>query len=139
MRRPFAAALFTALFAALLPAPPAAAQQASGDDTPAYRGTPGVNNGACCRTLGEVRSNIDRIDREIVRLMAERGQYVREASRFKRDPATVEVPARAEAVVRHAETLAAADGLPPQIAEATYRAMLHAFTEYERGVVAGQQ
>src|SRR5579859_3012947 len=32
---------------------------------PAYRGTPGVDGGRCCATLGEVRDNIDRIDREI--------------------------------------------------------------------------
>ena len=50
---------------------------------PAYRGTPGAAGGTCCATLGEVRVNIDRIDHEIVRLMAERGSFVHEAGRFK--------------------------------------------------------
>ena len=124
--------IFLAIVAVALPA---VAAEPSGDQT-AYRGTPTVDGGACCRTLGEVRSNIDRIDREMVRLLAERGQYVREAARFKKDPASVEAPARAEAVVQRARRLAAADGLPPQIAEATYRAMMRAFLEYERGVAA---
>ena len=52
-------------------------------DTPALWGSPTVDNGTCCKTLGEVRSNIDRLDRDIVRLIAERGRYVHEAARFK--------------------------------------------------------
>ena len=40
-------------------------------DTPALWGSPTVDNGACCKTLGEVRGNIDRLDRDIVRLIAE--------------------------------------------------------------------
>jgi isochorismate pyruvate lyase len=103
---------------------------------PAYRGTPGVDGGKCCATLGEVRDNIDRIDREIVHAMAERGKYVREAARFKKSAAAVEAPQRVEQVVEKAKTLAAQDGLAPEVAEATYRAMIKAFTDYERSVVA---
>ena len=36
----------------------------------AYWGSPSVDGGKCCATLAEVRDNIDRIDRDIVRLMA---------------------------------------------------------------------
>lgn len=120
------------LLAAALPAQAAE----PGADQTAYWGTPSVDGGKCCRTLGEVRQNIDRIDRAIVRLLAERGQYVHEAARFKKNQASVEAPARAEAVVQRAKRLAAQDGLPPQIAEATYRAMMRAFLDYERGVAA---
>jgi len=104
--------------------------------TPALWGKPTVDNGACCATLGEVRTNIDRLDREIVRLMAERGQYVHEAARFKANPAQVEAPTRAEAVVQKAISLAKEDGLSPKVAEATYRAMLHAFIDYEQEIFA---
>ncbi|MDR2125891.1 MAG: chorismate mutase [Prevotellaceae bacterium] len=34
--------------------------------------------------LDEVRENIDRIDRQIVQLIAERGAFVRQASNFRR-------------------------------------------------------
>ena len=68
--------------------------------------------------------------------MAERSKYVHEAARFKKSAAEVEAPQRVEQVVRKAKALAAEDGLPPDVAEATYRAMVQAFTEYERGVVA---
>ena len=103
-------------------------------DKPALWGSPTVNNGACCRTLGEVRSNIDRLDKDIVGLIAERGHYVHEAARFKANPAQVEAPERAEAVVRKAMAIAEQDGLSPKIAEATYRAMIGAFIEYEQDV-----
>ncbi len=129
--RAMAACVF--LFALALPA--GAAEPAP--DQPAYWGSPSVDGGKCCRTLGEVRVHIDRIDRGIVRLLAERGQYVHEAARFKKDKASVEAPARAEAVVQRAMRLAAADGLPPAVAEATYRAMMRAFLDYERSVAAG--
>jgi isochorismate pyruvate lyase len=105
-------------------------------DKPAIWGSPTVNNGACCRTLGEVRNNIDRLDKEIVRLIAERSHYVHEAARFKANPAQVEAPERAEAVVRKAMAMAEQDGLSPKIAEATYRAMIRAFIEYEQEIFA---
>jgi isochorismate pyruvate lyase len=105
-------------------------------DTPALWGSPTVDNGACCKTLGEVRTNIDRLDREIVRLIAERGRYVHEAARFKANPAQVEAPERAEAVVRKAMALAEQNGLSPKVAEATYRAMVRGFIDYEQEVFA---
>ena len=69
--------------AVLLAAPVAA----FAGDPPAYWGTPSVDGGKCCASLSEVRDNIDRIDRQIVALMAERGKYVAESGRFKADPA----------------------------------------------------
>ena len=118
---------------------PAAAQaDEPSTTTPAYRGSPSVDGGICCATLGEVRDNIDRIDRAIIAAMAERGKYVHEAARFKKNPADVEAPQRVEQVVRKAKALAAEDGLSPEVAEATYRAMVRAFTTYEQGVVAEQ-
>jgi isochorismate pyruvate lyase len=105
-------------------------------DTPALWGSPTIDKGACCKTLGEVRDNIDGIDRKIVRLIAERGRYVHEAARFKANPAQVEAPERAEAVVRRAAAIAEQEGLSPKIAEATYRAMVRAFIDYEQEVFA---
>ena len=83
-----------------------------------------------------MRTNIDRLDHEIVRLIAERGRYVHEAARFKANPAQVEAPERAEAVVRKAMALAEQNGLSPKIAEATYRAMVRGFIDYEQEMFA---
>lgn len=114
----------------------ALAQGPAATDTPAYWGEPSVGGGACCRTLGEVRTNIDRIDKALVALMAERGQYVHEAARFKRDPAAVEDTARVEAIIAKVRGLAEGDHLNPAVAEATYRTMIAGFTEDERLVAA---
>jgi isochorismate pyruvate lyase len=124
------------VLALVLLAPSLAYSEEPATTTPALWGSPTVDNGACCATLAEVRQNIDRIDRELVRLMAERGRYVHEASRFKANPAQVEAPERAEAVVRKAMSLAEEYGLSARIAENTYRAMVRSFTDDEQEVFA---
>ena len=83
------------------------------------------------QSLGEVRADIDRLDRGIVRLMAERGAFVRQAARFKASRAEVEAPGRVEQVAAKVRALAADAGLEPQVAEAAYRAMIAAFIEVE--------
>ena len=122
--------LLAAAALALAVAAPARADDAT--DHPAYWGSPSVDGGKCCATLAEVRGNIDRIDREIVALMAERGQYVAEAGRFKADPAAVSAPARVDAIIAKVKALARQDGLAESVAERSYRAMIAAFEDYER-------
>jgi isochorismate pyruvate lyase len=129
--------ILVCVMAILLPA--AAMAEEPSESAPALWGSPTVDNGACCKTLGEVRTNIDRLDREIVRLIAERGRYVHEAARFKANSAQVEAPQRVEIVVKKAMTLAGQNGLSPKIAEATYRAMVRGFTDYEHGVLATER
>jgi isochorismate pyruvate lyase len=99
---------------------------------PAYWGSPSVDGGKCCSSLGEVRDNIDRTDRQIIQLMAEREKYVAEAGRFKSDPAAVSAPARVEAIIAKVRQIATEDGLAETVAERTYRAMIAAFEDYER-------
>jgi isochorismate pyruvate lyase len=111
---------------------PLHAESDSAATRPAFWGSPSADGGKCCANLGEVRDNIDRLDREIIRLMAERGQYVAEAGRFKKDPAAVSAPARVEAVIARVRKMAQADALSPEVADKTYRAMIAAFEDYER-------
>ncbi|MBV8107504.1 MAG: chorismate mutase [Hyphomicrobiales bacterium] len=106
---------------------------------PAYWGSPSVDGGKCCATLAEVRENIDRIDHAIIALMAERGQYVAEAARFKPDSAAVSAPARVDAIIAKVRADAEAQGLDPIVAERTYRAMVAAFEDYERAEWARRQ
>ncbi len=127
--RLFAVAVALAVVAPAFVAPTFADDAAS---HPAYWGSPSVDGGKCCASLAEVRGNIDRIDRAIVALMAERGQYVAEAGRFKADPAAVSAPARVEAIIAKVRGLAREDGLAESVAERSYRAMIAAFEDYER-------
>jgi isochorismate pyruvate lyase len=101
-------------------------------EPPAFWGSPSVDGGQCCASLSEVRGNIDRIDREIIRLMAERGRYVAEAGRFKADPAAVGAPARVEEITARIKKMARENGLAETVAERAYRAMIAAFEDFER-------
>ena len=49
-----------------------------------------------CDSIEEVRANIDRIDYQIVALLAERGGYVKQAARFKKTTDDVKAPQRVE-------------------------------------------
>jgi isochorismate pyruvate lyase len=83
-------------------------------------------------SLDDVRVQIDRVDREIVKLVAERDGFVREVVRFKTTTADVEAPQRVEAVISKVRTLATEFGTSPEIVEAIYRAMIAGFIEQEK-------
>ena len=84
-----------------------------------------------CRDLDDVRAEIDRLDRQIVALLAERAGYVRQAARFKPAREDVPAPQRVEAVIGKVRALAAEAGLDPALVERVYRAMIAAFIEAE--------
>jgi len=128
--------LLAAASLALLTAADAPSTDTPGTDTKAFWGSPQAAGGTCCQTLGEVRTNIDRIDRQIVALIGERGGYVREAARFKANPAAVEDKARVEQIIARLRTLAVEDKAPPDVVEATYRALIAAYTDEERKISA---
>src|SRR3712207_478459 len=86
-------------------------------------------------TLDDVRREIDRIDHEIVRLLAARGEQVRRAGALKASVADVEAPARVERVVANVRRLAAEVGADPDLVERVYRIMIAAFIEAERAQV----
>jgi isochorismate pyruvate lyase len=97
---------------------------------------PAGANAAPVADLGEVRANIDRIDEAIVALMAERLRYTRAAARFKANPREVAAPARVEDVIGKVRALAAASGLPPDIAEAAYRPLVAGYIADQQRVFA---
>ena len=84
-----------------------------------------------CTTLEEVRSNIDRLDQQIVTLLAERGRYVSQAARFKKDTDGVKAPQRVEQVITKVRELSETVGANPEVTEQVYRAMIAAFIEQE--------
>ena len=86
-----------------------------------------------CRTMADVRRNIDALDERIVALIAERSGYVAQAARIKQNADQVHDQARIEFIVDRVKAMAAAQGAPEAVIEAAYRAMIDAFIEFERG------
>ncbi|RZS84090.1 chorismate mutase [Pigmentiphaga kullae] len=95
---------------------------------PAYR--------PLCATLAEVRANIDRLDDQIVALLAQRAMYVKDAARFKKDAFQVSAPARQAEVFAKVRALATRhnrgfEGLE-DVVDAGYRALVVAFIAVEQ-------
>lgn len=84
-----------------------------------------------CKSLEEVRENIDRIDDAIIKLIAERETYVKEASAFKTSEEGVKAPNRVEAVIAKVRKRAADYGANPDMVEALYREMISRFVSME--------
>jgi len=90
-----------------------------------------LNTQVVCTSIDEVRANVDSIDREIVRLLAKRGGFVKQAARFKKTTDDVKAPQRVEQVITKVRTLAAEVGGNPEVTESVYRAMISAFISAE--------
>ncbi|MNZ99721.1 Salicylate biosynthesis protein PchB [compost metagenome] len=84
-----------------------------------------------CKSLNEVREKIDKIDRQIVTLLAERGAFVSQAASFKKTTDEVKAPNRVEQVISKVAALAQEQGANPKVVESVYRAMFSAFIEAE--------
>lgn len=84
-----------------------------------------------CKSLEEVRENIDRIDNDIIRLIAERGTYVLQAVQFKKDTNGVQAPKRVEAVISKVRKYASEYGADQDMVETLYREMISGFIRLE--------
>jgi isochorismate pyruvate lyase len=91
---------------------------------PAYR--------PLCASLAQVRENIDNLDRQIVALLGERGRYVKDAARFKRDAFQVSAPARQQEVIDKVIQLANEAGAYPEVVEACYRTLMAGYIAREQ-------
>ncbi len=84
------------------------------------------------RAMAEVRAEIDRIDREIVALLAERAGCVRRAAHAKGRRADIVDSERIEDVIAKTRGRARDLGLSPELVEPVYRLMIERFIELEK-------
>ena len=84
-----------------------------------------------CKTMEEVRTEIDRIDAALVDLIGERFSFVDRAWQFKKSPAEARVPWRIQQVIDRVKKRATEKGLPPELVEALWRQMIGWFIQYE--------
>ena len=84
------------------------------------------------QSLSGLRHSIDRIDRDIVALLAERVRCLDQVIAVKtRDGLPAAIPARVEEVVAHVRREAEAIGLPPDLAEKLWRCLIDWSIAYE--------
>ncbi|CCQ74721.1 chorismate mutase [Magnetospira sp. QH-2] len=81
--------------------------------------------------MSQVRAEIDRLDRHILPLLAERSQYVAQAAAFKAERADVVVPRRIEEIIAHIRDIAEHHGMDKDLAEEIYRSMIDTFIRFE--------
>jgi len=79
---------------------------------------------ADCRTMEDVRAQIDRLDRAAVGLFAERQTYIERAAELKTARGAVHDDARIEDVVAKVIAEARRQGLSPKIAEPVWRELI---------------
>ena len=91
-----------------------------------------------CENMTEVRAEIDRVDRALVDLLAERWTYVDRAWVFKRSPDEASVPWRNRDVIEKVKARAETAGMPPEMAEALWRLIIGWGIQYEEERLKGK-
>lgn len=84
-----------------------------------------------CKNLDEIRDNIDEIDRKIIKLVAKRGDFVKQAAKFKTTGDEVKAPQRVESIILKVRKLSTDYGANPDILENLYRNMISDFINLE--------
>ena len=77
-----------------------------------------------CNSIGEVRQEIDYIDKNIISLIGQRFSYIREIVKYKNDIDAVYEKERYLNVIRIRRNYAADNKLDPDLIEDLYRIML---------------
>jgi len=85
--------------------------------------------------IGEIRSEIDLVDSQIVDLIAIRAALVEKIGPMKRDPASVRDPAREEQVLDRVRAVAAEKGADPELIGDIFRYMISRSVERQKDVL----
>ncbi|MBN1599101.1 MAG: chorismate mutase [Bacteroidales bacterium] len=89
-----------------------------------------------CTSIEEVRTAIDMLDKEIISLIRQRFDYVKEVVRFKKpDKESIIAQNRFDEVIESRRTLALEFGLNPDVIEKLYRYLLNHFIEEEMKII----
>lgn len=84
-----------------------------------------------CENMAEVRAEIDRIDRVLVKLLSERQRYIERAAEIKSDRIAVRDEDRVEDVIAKVLTEARKAGLNAEIAEPVWRTLVERSIAFE--------
>lgn len=78
-----------------------------------------------CQNLFDIRQSIDQIDRSIIRSLGERMAYVRAASKFKPDEASIPAPSRVAEMLPERRIWAEENGLDASFIEKIFSQLIN--------------
>ena len=84
-----------------------------------------------CSSLQEVRDEIDKLDDEIVELIAKRNRYIHQAAAFKESIDEVKAPERVDAVLQKVRHKDLSLNLSPNLISKLYDIMINEMVESE--------
>ena len=84
-----------------------------------------------CTTLNEAREKIDTVDEQIVALIAERNNYIKQIAHFKTSIEEVKAEERIDAVISRVREQAISLDLSPNLINDLYVRMIDAMVESE--------
>jgi len=84
-----------------------------------------------CQSMTDIRREIDRLDRALVKLLAERLTYIERAGHIKTDRNKVRDEARIADVLTKVKAACALEGFPDTIAEPVWRTLMDGCIAHE--------
>ena len=84
-----------------------------------------------CQTLDEAREEIDKVDEQIITLIARRNDYIKQIAHFKTSIEEVKAEDRISAVISRAREQAISLGLSPNLINDLYVRMIDGMVESE--------
>lgn len=82
-----------------------------------------------CKSMDEIRKEIDRIDQQIIELIGKRFLYVKEIVKYKSNADDVKAQKRYDEVLKVRKQWAENNGLAPEVIENIYKTMVHYFID----------
>jgi len=93
-----------------------------------------------CNSLDEIRDHIDAIDQEILQLLSDRFEYVKEVVKYKNpDKDSIIAKDRKDAVIQRRREWALHYGLDPDTIEKIYRTLIDYFIEEELKIIKSRK
>ena len=92
-----------------------------------------------CTSMAEIRADVEALDREIIRLLGRRLQYVRSAVRFKPDERSIRHPDHWERFFALRRDWAAEEGYDPGVIDDIYRRLYEYTVEVQLGIHRRQE
>jgi len=84
-----------------------------------------------CKSLEEVRDQIDKVDAKILELIAQRKDYIKQAAKFKHSVEEIKTDDRIDEVLSNARHNALRLGVSPDLVTTIYKAMIDDMVEAE--------